>query len=102
VLARGGARLIWIVMPPIRSEGNGACATHRECVILMCMPTNLAIDDDLLNQARTVGGYRTKRETVNEALREFIQRRQRLELARLAGAVDYDPKYDYKRERRMR
>jgi Arc/MetJ family transcription regulator len=68
----------------------------------MCMPTNLAIDDRLLDQARTVGGYRTKRETVNEALREFIQRRQRLELAKLAGRVEYDPNYDYKRERRAR
>ena len=66
------------------------------------MPTNLAIDDQLLDQARSVGGYRTKRETVNEALREFIQRRQRLELAKLAGQVEYDPKYDYKRERRAR
>ena len=66
------------------------------------MPTNLAIDDDLLEQARSVGGYRTKRETVNEALREFIRRRQRLELAKLAGKVDYDSRYDYKRERRAR
>ena len=66
------------------------------------MPTNLAIDDQLLDQARSVGGFRTKRETVNEALREFIQRRQRLELARLAGKVAYDPQYDYKRERRAR
>jgi Arc/MetJ family transcription regulator len=46
------------------------------------MPANLAIDDQLLDQARNVGGYRTKRETVNEALREFIQRRQRLRRAR--------------------
>lgn len=66
------------------------------------MPTNLAINDQLLEQARTVGGYRTKRETVNEALREFIQRRQRIELAKLAGKVDYDRKYDYKKERRAR
>jgi Arc/MetJ family transcription regulator len=66
------------------------------------MPTNLAIDDQLLDQARSVGGYRTKRETVNEALREFIERRQRLELVKLAGQVEYDPKYDYKRERRAR
>jgi len=68
----------------------------------MCMPTNLAIDDELLEQALTVGGYRTKRETVNEALREFIQRRQRLELVKLFGKVDYDPKYDFKAERRSR
>ncbi len=66
------------------------------------MPTNLAIDDELLEQARSIAGYRTKRETVNEALREFIQRRQRQELAGLAGKVDYHPRYDYKRERRTR
>lgn len=66
------------------------------------MPTNLAIDDQLLQQALAIGHHRTKRETVNEALREFIQRRQRLELARLAGRVDYDPRYDYRKERRSR
>ena len=66
------------------------------------MPTNLAIDDKLLEQAKIVGGYRTKRETVNEALREFIQRRQRVELVKLFGKIEYDPRYDYKRERRRR
>ena len=66
------------------------------------MPTNLAIDGQLLEQALSVGGYRTKRETVNEALREFIQRRKRLELLNLVGKVEYDRGYDYKRERRGR
>lgn len=66
------------------------------------MPTNLAIDDQLLEQALTVGGHPTKRETVNQALREFIQRRQRLELVKLFGKVEYSPKYDYKKERRTR
>jgi Arc/MetJ family transcription regulator len=66
------------------------------------MPTNLAIDDQLLQEALTIGGHRTKRETVNEALREFIQRRQRLELAKLVGKVEYDPRYDYRKERRAR
>jgi Arc/MetJ family transcription regulator len=66
------------------------------------MPTNLAIDDKLLNEALTVGGYKTKRETVNEALREFIQRRERLRLVNLFGKIDYDSKYDYKKERRRR
>ena len=68
----------------------------------MCMPTNLAIDDSLLDQALGVGGYRTKRETVNEALREFIQRRKRLELLKLVGKVEYDRRYNYKQERRAR
>ena len=66
------------------------------------MPTNLAIDDRLLEQALAVGGHRTKRETVNEALREYIERRQRAELARLFGNVDYSAGYDYKKERRRR
>jgi Arc/MetJ family transcription regulator len=66
------------------------------------MPTNLAIDDDLLEEARRIGGRKTKRETVNDALREFIQRRQRQELVALFGHVDYDAAYDYKKERRRR
>lgn len=66
------------------------------------MPSNLAIDDKLLEEAKTVGGYRTKKETVNEALREFIQRRQRVELVKLFGKVAYDSSYDYKKERRRR
>ena len=66
------------------------------------MPSNLAIDDKLLDQAKAIGGYRTKRETVNEALREFIQRRQRVELVKLFGKIEYDSRYDYKRERRRR
>jgi Arc/MetJ family transcription regulator len=66
------------------------------------MPTNLAIDDQLLEEALKMGGFKTKRETVNEALREFIQRRQRLELVKLFGKVEYAPEYDYKEERRSR
>lgn len=66
------------------------------------MPTNRAIDDRLLQEALRVGGQKTKRETVNEALREFIQRRQRVELVKLFGTVEYDRTFDYKDERRRR
>ncbi len=66
------------------------------------MASNLAIDDQLLTQALSVGGFRTKRHTVNEALREFIQRRKRVELLSLVGKVEYDPRYHYKKERRSR
>jgi len=68
----------------------------------MVVPTNLAIDDALLGQALAVGGFKTKRETVNEALREFVARRQRAELVKLFGTIAYDPSYDYKKERRRR
>jgi hypothetical protein len=69
---------------------------------LIKMATNLAINDKLLNEALAVGGCKTKRQTVNEALREFIQRRQRVQLTKLFGKVDYDARYDYKRERKTR
>jgi len=64
------------------------------------MATNLALDDRLLDEAVRVGGKRTKKETVTEALLEYIQRRKQARIADLFGTVDYDPKYDYKRQRR--
>lgn len=64
------------------------------------MSAKLAIDEQLLEDARVAGGFRTKRETVDAALRELIQRRQRLALTKLFGKIDFDPKYDYKRDRR--
>ena len=66
------------------------------------MPTNLNIDDRLLNEAVELGGRRTKRETVNEALTEYIQRRRRRELTKYFGKIDFDPSWDYKKARRAR
>jgi len=63
------------------------------------VPSNLAIDDELLNQALRVGGRRTKRETVNEALAEYIQRRKRRRFARLFGTIDFRSDWDYKKAR---
>jgi len=63
------------------------------------MPTNLAIDDRLLEEALKLGGHPTKKETVNEALREYIRRRKQKEIVRLFGKVSWDPRYDYKKAR---
>ncbi len=63
------------------------------------MPTNLAIDDALLKSAQEIGGLKTKKETVNLALKEFIQRRQQEKIISLFGTIDYDEKYDYKKFR---
>lgn len=60
------------------------------------MATNLAIDDSLLEEAVRVSGLKTKRETVNTALKEFIQKRKQAEIAELFGIVEYDQDYDYK------
>jgi Arc/MetJ family transcription regulator len=64
------------------------------------MPTNLAIDDQLLEEALKLGGHRSKRETVNEALTEYVQRRKRRGFAKLFGTVDFRPEWDYKQARR--
>jgi Arc/MetJ family transcription regulator len=64
------------------------------------MPTNLAIDDRLIDEARKLGRHRTKRETVNAALDEYIRHRKQQAILSLFGSVDYDRNYDYKRERR--
>jgi len=63
------------------------------------MPTNLAIDDKLIDQAQKLGRHKTKKDTVNAALEEYIRRRRQVALIPLFGAFEYDAKYDYKRER---
>ena len=63
------------------------------------MATNLMIDTELLNEALEVGGHRTKRDTVNEALREYVNKRKASEVLSLFGTVDYDADYDYKESR---
>jgi len=63
------------------------------------MATNLAIDEKLLTDALNIGGFRTKKATVNEALREFIQRRRQKKILKLFGSVEFDPGYDHKKGR---
>lgn len=66
------------------------------------MPTNLALDDKLLRDAQRIGGHRTKKATVTEALEEYIRRRKQLRLLELFGTIDYDPDYNYKKLRKRR
>jgi Arc/MetJ family transcription regulator len=66
------------------------------------MPTNLNIDDGLLEEAVKVSGKKTKRETVNDALAEYVSRRKQRRILQLFGKLEWDPKYDYKKERERR
>ena len=66
------------------------------------MPTNLDIDPRLLDEAKTLSGLKTKRETVNLALSEFVRRQKAEELIAMFGTVDYDPDYDHKKFRRYK
>jgi Arc/MetJ family transcription regulator len=64
--------------------------------------TNLDLDPALVNEAVAVGGVRTKKEAVTEALKEYIARRRQAQVTKLFGTVEFDPKYDYKKQRRRR
>jgi len=80
----------------------GNLASHTYLCRILHMATNLAIDDELIEEARRVGGQKTKKATVTEALNEYIQRRKQQRVVALFGKIDLDPKYDYKVQRRRR
>ena len=66
------------------------------------MATNLDLDDKLVEEAKRLGKHRTKRAAVNEALAEYVASRKRRRILDLFGTLEWDPKYDYKAERRRR
>jgi len=66
------------------------------------MATNLSIDPSLIERALEVSGERTKKAAVTRALEEFIARRRQRDLLELMGKLEWDPCYDYKRERQRR
>ena len=65
------------------------------------MPTNLAIDDNLIENARRIGKHKTKKAVVTEALIEYIQRREQLKILGLFGKIEYKQDYDYKKQRKQ-
>ena len=60
------------------------------------MTTNIAINNTLLNNALRIGEYKSKKDTINAALQEFIQRRQIEDVIALFGTIEFDENYDYK------
>jgi len=66
------------------------------------MPTNLALDDRLIEEARRAGKHKTKKEAVTAALDEYVRRRKQMRIMDAFGTVTFDPAYDYKAERRRR
>jgi Arc/MetJ family transcription regulator len=64
------------------------------------MATNLALDDQLINDAVKLGGHKTKRGAVTAALKEYVKSKRRLGILELFGKVEFDPAWDYKAARR--
>lgn len=63
------------------------------------MATNLAIDDRLIDEAKKIGHHKTKKEAVTQALNEYVKRRKQLEIINIFNTIEYDPDYDYKKQR---
>jgi Arc/MetJ family transcription regulator len=64
------------------------------------MATNLQLDDQLVSEALTLSGKRSKREAVNEALEEYVRRRKQQKILEFFGKMDATAGWDYKQERR--
>ena len=63
------------------------------------MATNLSLNPKLIERALEVSGERTKKAAVTLALEEFIARRKQRSLVDLMGKLEWDPSFDYKKER---
>ena len=63
------------------------------------MATNLQIDDKLIAAAVKLGGHKTKKDAVTQALIEYNRHMQQLKMLALLGNVQIDPDYDYKAQR---
>lgn len=60
------------------------------------MRTNIVLDDELVEEAFRHSDAKTKRESVDRALREFVANHQRKDIRELRGKISFHPGYDYK------
>lgn len=65
------------------------------------MATNLDLDDKLVEAAQKLGRHKTKREAVNRALDEYVRWLRQQAILDQFGTIQYDPKYDYKKQRKV-
>lgn len=61
--------------------------------------TNIVLDENLVKEGLRLSGAKTKKELVNQALRELVENRKRRNLLDLAGKIEFANGYDYKRAR---
>lgn len=54
------------------------------------MRTNIVIDDSLMNEALVISGYKTKKETVEEALKLLIELRNQANIRKLRGKLQWE------------
>ena len=64
------------------------------------MRTNIEIDDRLMAEALTAGGYRTKRAAVEEGLRLLVRTRSQARIRQLRGKLRWEGSLDEMRRDR--
>ena len=65
------------------------------------MQTNIEIDEDMMKQAFSVSDFKTQKEIVAQALKEFVSNRVRKDLTDLRGKIKFADGYDYKAAREI-
>jgi hypothetical protein len=66
---------------------------------VISVATNLQIDDNLITKAVKLGKHKTKKAAVTQALIDYVQHLEQEKIISMFGTVDYDPEYDYKKQR---
>jgi Arc/MetJ family transcription regulator len=66
------------------------------------MRTNIELNDTLIEEAMKYTSLKTKKDIVNEALKEFVANHKRLSMMDLKGKIEFADGYDYKALRAAR
>jgi len=66
------------------------------------MATNIQLDEKLIREAQKLGKHSSKRATIEDALREYVNYRKQQDIIKLFGQIEYDHNYDYKTARKRK
>lgn len=62
------------------------------------MRINIELNDELVEEAFSYAGVKTKNALIRKALQEFVERRKRLDVRELRGRVRIRPDYDHTKQ----
>lgn len=77
-----------------------AIDTHGPLCDVLCMATNLEIDQTLLKEAVSLGRHRSKKDAVTKALQEYVARHKQQQILEVFGTIEYAEDYDYRKNRK--
>ena len=63
--------------------------------------TNIVLDDELIDKAKSMTGIKTIRELVHHALRELVRHKRQRDLLKLRGNIDWEGDLDEMRRGRL-